>query len=71
MNELIRELAEQAGYDILPFYTVEDNYQIPHYKDEKLEKLAKLVARRCIQVALDADDPFLAVEMGDLFGIEK
>ena len=35
------------------------------------EKLAQLVARRCIQVALDADDPFLAVEMGDLFGIDK
>ena len=35
------------------------------------EKFAQLVARRCIQVALDADDPILAVEMGDLFGITK
>jgi hypothetical protein len=49
MNERIRELAEQAGYDIGPFYTGEDNYQIPHYKDEKLEKFAELIVQECCQ----------------------
>jgi hypothetical protein len=47
MNERIKLLAEQAGYDIGPFYTGEDNYQIPHYKDKKLEKFAELIVREC------------------------
>lgn len=47
MNERIRELAEQAGYDIKPFYKSEDDYQIPHYKDEQLEKFAELIVREC------------------------
>lgn len=49
MNERIKQLAEQAGYDIGPFYTGEDNYQIPHYKDEKLEKFAELIVAECIE----------------------
>lgn len=59
MNPLTQDLIKQA--------------MVEHQFDLRLdpEKLVKLVARRCIQVALDADDPFLAVEMGDLFGIEK
>ena len=45
MNERIRQLAEQAGYDVKPFYKGEDGYQTPHYKDEKLEKFAELIVR--------------------------
>jgi hypothetical protein len=50
MNERIRELAEQAGYDIKPFYKGEDDYQIPHYKDEKLEKFAELIIQECAEI---------------------
>lgn len=53
MNERILELAEQAGYDIGPFYTGEDNYQIPHYKDNKLEKFAELLVRECARIVIN------------------
>ena len=56
MNERIKELAEQAGYDITPFYTGEDNYQTPHYKDEKLEKFAELIVRECAELMYGRDE---------------
>ena len=76
MNERIRELAEQAGYDISPFYTGEDNYQIPHYKNEKLEKFAELIVRMCADYADMAQDAgceyagdYVAEAMG--YGVEE
>lgn len=64
MNQLIRELAEQA--------MIETPYEFGGtYMAFSKEKFAQLVARRCIQVALDLDDPIMAVEMADLFGIDK
>lgn len=52
---LIRELAVQA--------------KIQMCSEPRLTEFAQLVARRCIQVCLDADDPVLAKEIGDLFEI--
>lgn len=59
MNQLTQDLIQQAMTE--------------HQFDVRLdpEKLVKLVARRCVQVALDLDDPIMAVEMADLFGIYK
>jgi hypothetical protein len=53
MNERIRQLAKQAGYDVKPFYKGEDGYQTPHYKDEKLEKFAELIVRECMNAVCD------------------
>ncbi len=36
-----------------------------------LEIYGLLVARKAIQICLDADDPFLAVDIANYFGIEK
>lgn len=65
MNPLIQDLIKQATY------TVKDANGVVWGDNVNSEKLAQLVARRCIQVALDWDDPILAVEMADLFGITK
>lgn len=62
MNALFEKYALECGTTNKP--------QVWFTRSE-LETFGRLVARRCIQVALDADDPFLAVEMGDLFGIDK
>ena len=78
MNEQIRELEVQAGmqYRLGQFVNIDKN-GTHTFEEEKVydtfdtEKFAELVARRCIKVALDADDPILAVEMADLFGIES
>ena len=78
MNERIRELAEQAGYDIKPFYKGEDNYQIPHYKDETLEKFAELIIRECATIADEYDLPkmsgpgmIIANRIRDQFGVDE
>lgn len=65
MNALIQDLIKQATY------TVKGANGVVWGDNVNSEKLAQLVARRCIQVALDADDPILAVEIGDLFGVDK
>ena len=67
MNPLIQEFIGKALDEAVP----ETHTLSPYQLNKFAEKLAQLVARRCIQVALDWDDPFLAVEIGDLFGIEK
>jgi hypothetical protein len=63
MNPLTQELIKQATTTYLSGLGERDELDP--------EKLVKLVARRCIQVALDLDDPIMAVEMADLFGIDK
>ena len=67
MNPLIKEFIGKALDQAVP----ETHTLSPYQLNKFAEKLAQLVARRCVQVALDADDPFLAVEIGDLFGIDK
>jgi hypothetical protein len=62
MNALIQELALEAGLE-------DSDFPLENWDNVPLEKFAKLVARRCIQVALDWDDPIMAVEMADLFDI--
>ena len=70
MNERIRELAEQAGWD---------NH---HSKfDTRIEKFAELIVRECVQVCADrgkhhdglysawADD--CSKRIGKHFGVEK
>jgi hypothetical protein len=47
MNELILNLAVQAGYTIKPIYNGSDDYQTAHYKDPKLEKFAHLIVQEC------------------------
>jgi len=58
MNKITKELIRSA--------TVEYQFQMALNP----EKLVELTARRCIQVALAADDPFTAVDIADLFGIK-
>lgn len=62
MNALIQELAIEAGLD-------DSDFPVENWDNVPLTKFAHLVALRCMQVAMDADDPVLAVEMADLFGI--
>lgn len=68
MNPLIVELHNQTMHWVAGNGGLRISDRIP---TGYTEKLAQLVARRCIQVALDMDDPFMAVEIGDLFGIDK
>ena len=65
MNQLIQELASKA-FDKANDGTVD--IKIPK---QFIETFAQLVARRCIQCALDADDFILAAEMADLFGVTE
>ena len=60
MNERIKELAEQSGFVIKPFYKGEDNFQTPHFKDEKLERFAELIAQECAELC----DRFQARDVG-------
>lgn len=69
MNALIQELALQAK-----FYSFADGELQSPFREEEdisdlLEKFAELIVKRCVQVALDWDDPLLAVEMAELFDI--
>lgn len=58
MNKKIKELADEAGFIIKPFYTGEDNFQTPHYKDERIEKFADLIVKECINVCENYSIPF-------------
>ena len=70
MNKLIQEFAQQAD-DYADSKIQQPGEYHPDWHDVRDQKFAQLVARRCVQVALDADDPILAVEMADIFGIES
>ncbi len=67
MNPRIKELAEQAGGGLS---CIAEPLEHPwKFSESELEKFAELIVRECIQVALDGDDPILAVEMAELFDI--
>jgi hypothetical protein len=53
MNERIKELAEAAGYEIRPLYKSTEDYRIPHYNDEKLEKFAELLLKEVGKICED------------------
>jgi hypothetical protein len=73
MNERIKELAEQAGFDI----EVEDifNYKPQHSfigNDENIKKFAELIVRECIDVVSQCNlvdvDPITHIKVH--FGVE-
>ena len=51
MNEKIKELAELAGYELVPFYKSEEDFRVKHYADDKLEKFAEAIIKECANVA--------------------
>jgi hypothetical protein len=61
MNERIKELAEQAGWD---------NH---HSKfDTRIEKFAELIVRECSSFLKDTlDDHFAAEQLEEHFGVEE
>lgn len=74
MNELIYELAKDAGYNIKTYWTSDDNYktlaQTEHYrKDDELEKFAELVIKECAKVCWDKyrNDDSLSRNVGVMF----
>ena len=56
MNEQIRELAEQAGYE-------KDMFGIGHWDMPECQKFAELIVRECINI-VERDDG--ATELGEL-----
>ena len=60
MKHRIRELAEQAGFDI------EDGHIMLHhvYLTNRMEKFAELIVRECVEVVNDFGED---VENGDIF----
>jgi hypothetical protein len=65
MNEEIRELAEQAGYRPLPGYDFYNSLE-----EIFIEKLAKLIAKECAEIALREDhEPYECILKH--FGVEE
>lgn len=63
MNALVHQLISEATTTYLSGMGERDELDP--------QRLVKLVARRCVQCALEVDDPMLAMEMADLFGITQ
>jgi hypothetical protein len=67
MNERIKELAKQAGFmvdqggHIMVCFTSDGN--------DEVKKFAELIVRECIQLALKNDDPLMAQDISEHFGI--
>ena len=61
-NALVYELAQQNE-------RIANLYNIGPVQRAEVTQFVEAIVMRCIQVAMDADDPVLAVEMADLFGI--
>jgi len=71
MNPLIKELAEQAGYE-------QDMFEVGHWDMPECQKFAMLIVRECVVVVdqwkkepfpLDAD--VLSREIRKHFGVEE
>jgi len=74
MNERIRELALQAGYQrINDYYT---NGTVTAFTDEQIEKFAELIVKECKQVSLkhshrdDDMGAIIARHIKEHFGVE-
>jgi hypothetical protein len=65
MNPLVQELIKKALDQAVP----ETHTLSPYQLNKFAERLCELVAQRCVKLALDYDDPYMAVEISDLFGI--
>jgi hypothetical protein len=61
-DALVRELAMQNE-------RIANLYNIGPVQRAEVTQFVESIVMRCIKVAMDADDPVLAVEMADLFGI--
>ena len=61
-NALIHELAQQNE-------RIANLYNIGPVQRAEVTQFVEAIVMRCIQVAMDWDDPIMAVEMADLFGI--
>lgn len=62
MNERIRELAEQAGFQ---------SYITTHEEDVAMfEKFAELIVRECIDIVDPQWEPVLVEKIKDHFGVE-
>ena len=70
MNPQIKLLAEQAGIEFTYDPTETPMRAFVECWEDEMAKFAELIVRDCIGLALAADDPVLAVEMADLFGIQ-
>lgn len=61
-NALIQELAQQNE-------RIANLYNIGPVQRAEVTQFVESIVLRCVQVAMDWDDPIMAVEMADLFGI--
>lgn len=78
MNERIKELAHQAGYNWIKFdseYKEERGNMLSHNTAYDLEKFADLILRECMDIISDggefASRPKLIEKLQDHFGIES
>ena len=63
-DELVRELALQNE-------RIANLYNIGPVQRAEVTQFVEAVVMRCIQCALDYDDPIIAVHIADTFGIHK
>ncbi len=65
MNEKIKELAEQAGYE-------KDMFGIGHWDMPECQKFAELIVKECSSFLKDTlDDHFAAEQLEEHFGVEE
>ena len=64
MNERIKEFAEQAGYNNDRWTTTEEFEQF-------LEKFAKLIICKCIEIDIVNPDAAPGIEIADYFGVDR
>jgi len=66
MNDRIKELAEQAGYE-------KDMFGIGHWDMPECQKFAELIVRECIDIANDTryDGKVVANRIKFVFGVEE
>ena len=65
MNQRIKELAEQAGYE-------KDMFGIGHWNMPECQKFAELIVRECIDIANDTryDGKVVANRIKFVFGVK-
>ena len=64
MNERIRELAEQAGYE-------KDMFGIGHWDMPECKKFAELLIRKCAKIASEAEPYYANDLILNHFGVEE
>jgi hypothetical protein len=65
MNELIKELAEQAGS------THKQNLGVYQFYTDELEKFAELIVKECLSYMEDGDIDFVKFMIKRNFGVEE